>query len=148
VRSAVALASLAAVIVAGMLALACGGVQRSGGEGKRNDITALSAQIREWRREAGMPLDPHPQMVAQFVSLSLKQAKAMCPKGQQVTDACSDVCTLAEHICDNAEQICILADELGTADRWAQDKCASAKASCREAKQRCCAKCSVAKASW
>jgi hypothetical protein len=148
VRSAVALASLAAVIGVGVLALACGGQQRPSGEGKRNDITALSAQIREWRREAGMPLDPHPQMVAQFFTRTLKQAKAMCPTAHQISEGCSDVCTLAEHICDNAEQICILADELGSNDRWAQDKCASAKASCREAKQRCCAKCSVAKASW
>jgi hypothetical protein len=55
-----------------------------------------------------------------------------------VPETCNDVCSLADAICDNAEQICILADELGKQDTWAQGKCASAKASCRDAKKKCC----------
>lgn len=141
-------ATLAAVLITSIvIASSCGGppnVKRS--EGQRNDITALWSQIREWRREAGMELDPHPQTINQYLRVPVKQARAVCPSAHEVTESCSNVCTLAEHICDNAEQICILADELGKNDTWAQDKCASAKASCREAKQNCCKKCSVSKA--
>ena len=39
---------------------------------------------------------------------------------------------------DDAETICNLADDLGEERHWAQDKCSSAKASCRDAKKKCC----------
>jgi hypothetical protein len=117
-------------------------------DGRRNEITALSIQIREWRREAGLPVDPRHEDVIQSAPISLKQAAAVCPVGHPVPATCSEVCSLADAICDNAEQICILAGELG--DQWSRDKCNSAKASCRDAKQRCCA-CSTpvkASAAW
>ena len=119
-----------------MIAASCGGRQNPRDERKLNDITALSAQIREWRRESGMSLDPNPRIVRELFSAPVQQAKAVCPGTTQVNSVCADVCTLAEHICDNAEQICILADDLG--DQWSRDKCNSAKASCRDAKKRCC----------
>ena len=50
---------------------------------------------------------------------------------------CADVCELGGAICENAEDICAIATELGD-DAWAKDKCDSAKASCREAQERCC----------
>ena len=50
---------------------------------------------------------------------------------------CADVCELGSAICENAEDICAIAAELGD-DAWAKDKCDSAKASCREAQERCC----------
>lgn len=143
--------SRVAVALAALVGLhACAGARHSWEQDqtKKNEITARLSEIREWRREAGLSLEPHPQAVNQLLMSTIQQAKAVCPNGHAVTETCMDVCTLAEHICDNAEQICILADELGKDDAWAQEKCASAKASCREAKQRCCRTCSVSKAAW
>lgn len=85
-----------------------------------------------------MPVEPRREDVIAMSKTSVQTAAAVCAVGHEVPDTCSDVCSLADAICDNAEQICILADELGTSDTWAQEKCANAKASCRDAKQRCC----------
>src|SRR5207244_8379582 len=105
---------------------------------KRNEITALWAQIRDWRRDARLPLDPSQQNLIESRALTVPEIKRSCPDGHQVPATCNDVCNLADDICDNAERICQIADELGPQDDYAHDKCASAKASCREAKQRCC----------
>lgn len=51
---------------------------------------------------------------------------------------CQDACTLADSICANAARICELAAELPH-DGWAQERCASGKASCDRARTRCCA---------
>ena len=59
------------------------------------------------------------------------------PEEPAVSEQCSDVCNIKDAICDNAEDICRLADEL-EGDVWAADKCSSAKASCKEAKEICC----------
>jgi hypothetical protein len=104
---------------------------------KLNEITTLWAQIRGWRREAHMDLDPAPRAMHQWRGRTVPEAARVCPEAHPVPSRCDDVCSLADAICDNAERICILADELGN-DHLAQDKCTSAKASCREAKQRCC----------
>ena len=101
-------------------------------------INGLWLQIRGWRSELRMELDPSPTTELQYHSKTVTQAKAVCPDAQPIAPTCGDTCVLAEHICDNAETICSIADELGKDDAPAQDKCASAKASCREAKQRCC----------
>lgn len=105
-------------------------------------ITALWTQIREWRREAGMKVDPSPQTMLEMRDRSLKEAQRVCPDTYPITKQCEDICSLADAICDNAEAICDLADQLGKDDHQAQEKCTSAKASCKEAKQRCCTKCS------
>jgi hypothetical protein len=119
--------------------MACGGRQKVDTR-KQDEITALSTQIRDWRREAGLPVDPrHEDVIAS--PKTVDQAKHVCPESHAVPPTCDNVCSLADAICDNAEQICILADELGKEDKWAQDKCASAKTSCRDAKKLCC-KCS------
>ncbi len=112
---------------------------------KLDEITALWTQIREWRREAGLPVDPRHEDVISIAPVSLKAAEAVCAVGHAVPETCSEVCSLADAICDNAEQICILANDLG--DQWSRDKCNNAKASCRDAKQRCCACSNPAKAS-
>jgi hypothetical protein len=125
--------------------IACGGnvhepEQPPGGVNglKRQEILALWSKIRDWRHEAHMGLDPSPQAMTQIVSRTVNDVKRVCPDGHKVPTTCNDVCNLADDICDNAERICTLADELGKDDEWAQEKCASAKASCREAKQKCC----------
>lgn len=104
---------------------------------KMTEITTLWAQIRDWRRVAHMELDPTAADVFQWRDRPVSEAR-VCPDGHTVPTTCSDICNLADAICDNAETICSIADELGKADHDAQDKCTSAKASCREAKQRCC----------
>jgi len=104
---------------------------------KRSEILALWTQIRDWRREAKMELDPSPQTMDQMEHRSPKEAERVCPDGHKVPPSCNDVCSLSDAICDNAENICNIADEL-KGDDWAQGKCTSAKASCREAKQKCC----------
>jgi hypothetical protein len=117
--------------VALMVAVACGSRQTPKSP-KQDEITALWTQIRDWRREARLPVDPRREDVI-ATPKSVDHAKHVCPDSHPVIPACEDVCSLADAICDNAEQICILAEELGKADTWAQDKCSSAKASCRDA---------------
>ncbi|MGN6107896.1 MAG: hypothetical protein ACTHU0_22500 [Kofleriaceae bacterium] len=104
---------------------------------KMNEVIALWVQIRDWRREARMELDPSPADLLQWRGGTVTDAARACPVGHRVPETCSEVCILGDHICDNAEAICGIADELGKSDP-AQEKCASAKASCREAKRRCC----------
>ena len=130
---------IAVIVVGGLVACGAGPQHKGTDRGpKENEITALWTQIRDWRREAHMELDPTRQNVFQWGGRSIPEAKKVCPEAHPVPATCSDVCSLAENICDNAESICTLADELGKDDEYAQDKCANAKASCREAKQRCC----------
>src|SRR5262249_11912391 len=107
-----------------------------------NEITALWAQIRDWRKEAHMPLDPTAQDMLAIGPRAVKELKRVCPENHPVPQACNDVCNLSDDICDNAERICDLANQLGKSDDYAQEKCRSAKASCKEAKQKCC-ECSV-----
>lgn len=54
------------------------------------------------------------------------------------SDACTDTCTLAGSICENATRICELAQQLGGADAYANEKCAKGNASCDVARERCC----------
>jgi hypothetical protein len=100
-------------------------------------INDLWVQIRDFRKQAGMQLDPPDPLERQFRNVPFGIAKVACPEEQATAPTCSDICVLANHICDNAETICKIADELGKDDP-AQEKCTSAKASCREAKQKCC----------
>jgi hypothetical protein len=108
-------------------------------EARRADIRDLWFQIRDWRVESGMATEPEPiERAFQAKAVhSLRQcgigAAAEEPRG-----TCADVCNLKDAICDNADSICRIADELD-GDDWAADKCKSAKSSCKEATERCCA---------
>ncbi len=105
---------------------------------KHDEIGDLWIQIRQWRSEAKLDLDP-PVSMMQFVrGKSVSELAKTCPANHRVPTTCNDVCSIADNICDNAERICQLADDLGKSDDYAQQKCTSAKASCREAKQQCC----------
>lgn len=105
---------------------------------KRNEITALWTQIRQWRQEARMDLEPAARTVLSVERMDARKVRRerLCP-AKAPPPACDDVCGLSEAICENAESICGIAAELPD-DDWAAGKCNSAKASCREAKQRCC----------
>jgi hypothetical protein len=128
-----------------IVAFACGPKQPPEGPRKQNEIQTLWTQIRDWRLEAGLPVDQSPSELNGIGPMTVQQVQQICPENHAVPQACSDVCSLADAICDNAEQICILAGELGPHDTWAQDKCTSAKGSCRAAKKKCCGKCSETK---
>jgi hypothetical protein len=133
--------SLGAVFALGLvLAPACGGARTPKPwpeqQARRNEITVLWAQIRDWRREAGMEVEPEESAVMAMSRMTVSTAAKACVLQRAPTPACSDVCDLGDAICDNAESICGIADELD--DAWAREKCDSAKASCREAQQRCC----------
>jgi hypothetical protein len=130
------------LVVALVLALgSCAGTQvsRDLDRLKHDEIGNLWIQIRQWRSEAKLQLDP-PASMMQFVrGTSVSELKAKtCPANHPVPTTCNDICSVADNICDNAERICELAAELGKNDDYAQQKCTSAKASCREAKQKCC----------
>ncbi|MDB4961720.1 MAG: hypothetical protein JWP01_1719 [Myxococcales bacterium] len=130
---------LVAVFVA---SVACGGAQKPAGWEERlvqhNQISNLWTQIRGWRHEAKMDLDPPAQLVQYLRGKTVRDAAKVCKGDKKESATCSDICSLADAICDNAESICAIADKLGAGDAFAQEKCTSAKASCREAKQRCC----------
>lgn len=132
-------AQLAVVLLIAIgIAASCGGPPNRPEPDPRNEITALWTQIRDWRREAGMQVEPRREDLVQVAPMTVRDVQRVCTADHQVPQTCGDVCSLADAICDNAEQICILADELGKQDTWAQDKCSSAKASCRDAKKKCC----------
>jgi hypothetical protein len=135
--------ALAAVVTVGIVA--CGGAPAPRSPARYDamtEITQLWTQIRDWRREAGLRVEPSAESIVQMKNRPLDDAMRSCPEGHPVTKACEDVCSLSDAICENADQICKIADQLGKDDHQAQEKCTSAKASCKEAKQRCCTKCS------
>jgi hypothetical protein len=104
---------------------------------EKDDISELWMQIRGWRVEMGMGAEPRGNAIQQSVHVPIKKLR-LCEQNPKVkTDKCMDVCKLADAICDNAEQICRIASELHD-DPWANDKCNSAKASCKEATGQCC----------
>lgn len=135
---------VAAVLVAGMAgawAVSCGGPKATRPmaeiQARRQEITALWAQIRDWRREGGMDVEPDDKAVMAMSRMSVSSAARACALPPAPRAGCGDVCDLGDAICDNAESICSIADELDN-DAWAREKCDSAKASCREAQERCC----------
>jgi len=132
-----------ALLIASAIALivvnACGGQQHpQPNEVKRNEILGYWMQIRDWRHEAHMDLEPSPLTLNQIRFKTVKDAEKVCVENHKVPEKCGDICLLATDICDNAESICTIADELGKDDDFAQGKCTDAKASCHEAKQKCC----------
>ena len=107
---------------------------------RKQEIMRLSKEIRQWR--VGQDMAPEPPIDLtqrpEFIQPPVKKLR-QC-QGEEdppKTAECTDVCTLKDDICDNAESICRIADELGD-DAWAQEKCKSAKASCKEATEKCC----------
>jgi len=53
-------------------------------------------------------------------------------------DVCRDSCRLSDSICDSSGRICRIAGELGGGDAYANEKCASGRASCDAARTKCC----------
>lgn len=99
----------------------------------------LWGQIRAWRQDAGLRgVEPPRRAILEMRGQPMAKATRACPQRiEPHTPACLDTCSLADAICENADRICRVASELA-GDAWADDKCASAKASCKEARQACC----------
>lgn len=125
-------------LIVGLAFGACVARKSSVAPSNKGEITALWTQIRDWRRSAGMDVEPPTAAVHQAERMDVGTARrAPICRTYTPTPACDDVCGLADAICDNASSICELAAGM-PGDVWAEDKCNSAKASCREAKERCC----------
>jgi hypothetical protein len=125
-----------AVCVAVLLA-ACGG-QRPSAYARRDiraeEILMLDGKIMDYRKELGLAPRPDPFLISQVRG----QARLALPPPtpQNASEQCLDVCELSVYICRASDDICRIADELGP-DDWAAAKCASARASCKEARKRC-----------
>jgi hypothetical protein len=131
----------AALVVAAWCVAGCvrgGGEPRAAAQvdPRKHEITALATQIRQWRLEAGLAVEPSASSLLATRGRSVRavRAQTLCAAA---APACAPMCELAEAICENAESICAIAAELAP-DAWAADKCHRAKASCRDARQRCC----------
>ncbi|HUH04102.1 MAG TPA: hypothetical protein VML75_19025 [Kofleriaceae bacterium] len=98
----------------------------------QSEIVAMMSEIRGWRGELGLKLEPTDRVLG-----TVRSARDVCPV-IEIVEECRDTCTLADHICENAENICRIADGELRGDQWAKDKCSSAKASCDEAAKECC----------
>ena len=137
--------ALAAALTLGLAACAMKSPQQAtplppptGTPDPHQEITARWDEIRQWRLDARLAIEPDADLIATMSERPVTEAAATCAAPTPTTGTCADVCQLGDAICDNAATICRIADELA-GDVWAHDKCASAKASCHEAEARCCA---------
>ncbi len=104
---------------------------------RKNDIRALWVQIRQWRQR-DLKLASEPAPFSSALSTPVKELRSCIETDRSSkSGTCADTCRVKDAICDNADDICRIADELGD-DAWAKEKCQSAKASCKEAKEQCC----------
>jgi hypothetical protein len=106
------------------------------------EIRALDEQITTDMATLGLSPPTDNEVTSMIVAHSVPAppdggiASASCEVAQTNPD-CEDICTLADSICENADRICALADQLAD-DEWAIQRCASGRASCERATQRCC----------
>lgn len=101
---------------------------------RKKEIADLWIQIRDWRVGHQWSAEPAAGMRVPGLLKDIRRCKA--PR-EPSTETCQDICTLKDAICDNAQSICRIAGELD-GDAWADEKCKSAKASCKEATEKCC----------
>jgi hypothetical protein len=136
-RSFASVARAAFVLALAAAAAACAGsgaVPSSPHETERNEILMLDGRILDWRREMGLEPTPRENWVQIFYDSPDKHVAEASQL--PVPELCRDTCTLADYICDASGNICRIADDLKD-DDWARRKCANAKASCVEARQKC-----------
>lgn len=101
------------------------------------DISMMMAEIRRWRTEMGLPPGPLDSTLTMFTRPGAPPP-LMCTGDDRPSEGtCGEVCDLATHICDNATDICRIAGDM-PANAWAADKCSKARASCKEADEKCC----------
>jgi hypothetical protein len=107
------------------------------GDPRLDEILARDTEIRTMRGELGLPTDPALSERNAWKAVPLSRAIETCTDPPDTGPKCDDVCNLADHICENADEICRIAGEL-PGNEWAEDKCSSAKVSCKDGKQRRC----------
>lgn len=107
-------------------------------DGRHDEINERLEHIRALRGDAGLAPEPGDDVVRAMSAMPPREAAAACELPPATTGTCGDVCRLGDAICDDASAICRIADEL-PGDAWAAERCGSAKGSCREAQDRCCA---------
>jgi hypothetical protein len=143
------------------VAVACGGAKYAGAPstareaspppmpapgGERSELDELSRKIDDDLAALGLarPAAPlaacvQPPCDAQALGAGLRPASASepdCrPGGGEV---CRDSCRLSDSICDSSGRICRIATDLGGGDAYANEKCASGKASCDASRTKCC----------
>ena len=123
---------LACALGAGLLA-ACGASGRPATLDSRQDaVSRLITEIREWRLELCLSAEPRADLMA-FLPTSTSSAPVCIGEAHPN----NEVCIVTTHVCDNAEAICEIANE--SDHSWAAEKCMSAKASCRDTHELCCA---------
>jgi hypothetical protein len=132
-------ATIVMVMVMGLVGAGAGACATTQPTVSYEQIAMLWSQIRGWRQDAGLRgVEPPPRAILEMRGKTMAQATRVCPQRVQAqTQRCTDVCSLADAICENADRICRIADDLA-GDAWANGKCSSAKASCKEARQACC----------
>ena len=128
-------------LTAGLIVAACAAKQPSRSVSQfdedKADIALMSSEIRQWRAEMGLGVEPPAETLLQYRHVPVKKLR-LCPDEPAPNgEKCKDVCTLKDHICDNAENICRIAEDLD-GDGWAIEKCNTAKASCKQATEKCC----------
>jgi len=102
------------------------------------EINGRMDEIRAQRGRMGLRMDPSNDLIREARTYSTKAQ--MCPDNEPDSGVCEDTCRVAQDICDNADYVCNLSDQLAKSPhhKWAVEKCASARASCKEASQKCC----------
>jgi hypothetical protein len=127
-------------------AAAAGAMPRAGDSHSHDEIDELSRKIDADLATLGVPRPApplaaciQPPCVAEALSAGIRPghgAEPDCRPG--AGDVCRDSCQLSDSICDSSGRICRIASELGGGDAYANEKCASGKASCDAARTKCC----------
>jgi hypothetical protein len=152
-------------LVAGALcaiAIACGGSAKQAmtpgapaaaeampsppGAGARGDLDELSRKIDADLAAMGLSRPAAPATACIQPPCDVEAMSAGAPATHAADpsckpgggDACLDSCRLSDSICDSSGRICRIASELGGADAYANEKCASGKASCDVSRTKCC----------
>ena len=111
---------------------------RQAAQDPRSEIEQLANDIEDAR--IGMHLgELSPALIegtkAEPLAVVPSSKDASCHPAQ--TETCSSSCTFSDSICVNAKRICDLSVSMA-GDRWAQDKCKRASATCTVAHEKCC----------
>ena len=61
-------------------------------QGQREEITALSTQIRQWRLDAHLGVEPAADVIAAMSERSVADAAATCATPTPTAGTCRDVC--------------------------------------------------------
>tara|TARA_R110002096_G_scaffold44526_13_gene120556 strand:+ start:152705 stop:153205 length:501 start_codon:yes stop_codon:yes gene_type:complete len=115
---------------------------RSYSDDPREHISQLFGEIGDMRQRTSLAREPLSDDVRSHENAPAPQStdvEAPAVSVSRTTSVCESTCKVATNICHNAASICKLAPELAETEHaeWADEKCASSKASCTEATKQC-----------